>query len=111
MNLNNDMRRNLARDGSVYSETGKKFNRSYSKKLIDKGQYVDSSGYKRFIDSNKLVHRWIVEKNLGRKLRSDEEVHHINRKKFDNRIKNLQVLTSKQHRRKHFWSKFLTGRK
>ena len=46
--------------------------------------YVDDKGYFRFKDSGKLVHRWVDEKKLGRKLRAGEVVHHINRNKRDN---------------------------
>jgi hypothetical protein len=54
--------------------------------------YVDENGYFRFKDSNKLVHRWVVEKKLGRKLKSGEVVHHINRNKRDNTPENLHVF-------------------
>jgi len=42
-----------------------------------------------------------LEKKLGRALLSDEVVHHINRKKDDNREENLMVLTAKEHGRLH----------
>lgn len=109
--LTNEKRRELSKDGKFYNQNGKRYNRVYSKKLMEKGQYIDENGYKRFIDSNKSVHRWIAEKELGRRLVSDEEIHHKNRNKLDNRPKNLEVLNHKQHKRKHFWSLVFTGRK
>lgn len=109
--LTNEKRRELALQGNFFNENGKRYNRKYCKKLQEKGYYIDEYGYKRFLNSNKLVHRWVMKKELGRKLSPDEEIHHKNRNKLDNRPKNLQLLTHKQHRRKHLVSKILTGRK
>ena len=109
--LSNEKRRKLAQKGKFYNSEGRQYNRHYCKQLSKKGQYVDERGYKRFLDSNILVHRYIMEMELGRRLDSGEEIHHKNRNKLDNSTKNLRVLTHKQHRRKHLISKILTGRK
>lgn len=42
-------------------------------------------------------HRWVVEQRIGRYLRSDEHVHHINGVKDDNRSENLAVLEHGEH--------------
>jgi len=43
-------------------------------KSEDKKTYVDKYGYLRFKDTNKLVHRWVMEKYTGRKLESWEVI-------------------------------------
>ena len=48
-----------------------------------------------------LLHRVIVENELGRLLSDDEVVHHINEDKLDNRIENLQVMSKAEHTRLH----------
>ena len=51
--------------------------------------YKDKRGYFRFRDSDKLVHRWVLEKFFGHKLSRATVVHHKNRDKTDNRRENL----------------------
>ena len=64
--------------------------------------YIDERGYLRFSDSGKLVHRWVAEKQLGRKLETDEVVHHNNRNKLDNRPQNLTVFANQdEHQAEH----------
>jgi len=69
--------------------------------MLSKKTYTDKNGYKRFKDSNKYVHRWVVEKRVERKLTSDEVVHHKNRNKSDNRPSNLYGYLGKDGRKKH----------
>lgn len=96
----------------MYTDVGKPYKRSYCEKLEQQVVYIDTRGYKRYINSNKLVHRHVAEKYiLGRKLRTDEIVHHKNRNKLDNRVSNLQVTTNGIHTAKHVASKILTGKK
>lgn len=46
---------------------------------------------------NKLFHRHVMEKHIGRNLRPSEHVHHINNNPLDNRIENLIILTHSDH--------------
>ena len=54
-------------------------------------------------DHNNCVkeHRLVVEQHVGRYLRHDEIVHHINGIKSDNRLENLQLMTKSEHHKLH----------
>lgn len=78
-----------------------------NKKLgLPYGEYFSYDGYiviSTLKDGRKQIkkHRFIMENHLGRKLRPDEIVHHINENKIDNRIENLQVVSRSEHNKIH----------
>lgn len=47
------------------------------------------------------IHRLKMEKKIGRYLREDEVVHHIDENKGNNNIDNLQLMTISEHNRHH----------
>lgn len=62
------------------------------KKTKPKKTFIDKDGYRRFIDSGILIHRWMMEKETGQKLKPGEVVHHIDGNKRNNDIKNLMLF-------------------
>lgn len=75
------------------------------------GKLTDNRGYVRIFNPkhpNKTIygyvleHRLIMEKKIGRYLKKEEVVHHINGIKNDNRIKNLRLCKdNKEHAKLH----------
>ena len=67
------------------------------------GDKFTKNGYKRVPSQTGLdqeyEHRKVMKEILGRDLMDDEEVHHINGNKTDNRPENLIVLSKAEHRR------------
>lgn len=77
-----------------------------------KVKYIQRNGYlliyrpkhhRASTDGYVYQHILVAEKGLGRKLRSDEVVHHLNFNRADNTSANLLVLTEEQHIRLHVW--------
>lgn len=50
--------------------------------------------------------RWIMEQHLGRALRTEETVDHINEDRTDDRIENLQILTRIENNQKSIYFRY-----
>jgi hypothetical protein len=72
---------------------------------ISNGYVMVSVGKKRY----RHEHRIVMEQFLGRSLKRDEIVHHMNGIRDDNRPENLAVTTLKDHEH-HTYVKCLQGR-
>ncbi len=48
-----------------------------------------------------MKHTLVMERHIGRLLREDEVVHHINHVRDDNRLENLRLMTKKEHQSMH----------
>lgn len=94
---------------SVSGETRRKISIGNSKEKSPHwkgGRWQHKSGYIMIrvdghpeSDRDRYVeeHRIIMEKHIGRPLRKDEIVHHINEIRNDNRIENLELMTRSSH--------------
>ena len=57
--------------------------------------------YTRGPNRDRGVHRVLMEKRLGRKLRRDEHVHHVDGNRANNTFSNLRVMTNAEHAALH----------
>lgn len=56
-------------------------------------------------------HRLVMEGKLGRRLKDDEVVHHVNGDIHDNRPKNLEVTNRREHAQHHLTQRFPTAKR
>ena len=99
------------------ANTGKKFSEE-RKRHISEAKFKGGIGFKKIRSdgyvaihfpehprANKdgmiMEHILVMECVLGRRLKEDEIVHHINHNRADNRVKNLQVMTKHEHMSMH----------
>lgn len=83
------------RENKMYSKDKKLFN---NRKIFIQNDYEcidDGTGVK-------YIHRLIMEQHLGRKLSSEEEVHHKDRNKRNNSTANFKLTTKSLHSKLHW---------
>lgn len=74
-------------------------------KLRERKLKDTNNWYKSYL--GELEHRRIAKFKLGRELKSNEVVHHIDGDRFNNKPNNLQVMTRAEHMRLHikkYWA-------
>lgn len=80
----------LSNKQPAYKNGRMKTDSGYIRVLMLNHPFKDKHGYVR-------EHRLVMEKHLGRYLRKDEQIDHINGIRDDNRIKNLRLCTGSQN--------------
>ena len=92
-------------------ETKMKISESHKGKYKNPSKYGGHLKYKKngyicvYCPDNKnankdgyvMEHVLVMQRHIGRELKNDEVVHHINKKRNDNRIENLKLMTFKEH--------------
>jgi hypothetical protein len=65
--------------------------------------WINGGGYElcRKDGKSQYIHRIVMEKKLGRQLKENECVHHINGNKLDNRPGNLELMNYSEHGKLH----------
>ena len=106
---------------SVTAETREKISKSHKGVYRNKSEFGGhrkqrTDGYisvyapnheKATKDGYVMEHILIAEKHIGRQLTENEEVHHKNKIRNDNRIENLMVMTKAEHARLHCKEKWM----
>lgn len=61
-------------------------------------------------DGYVMLHTVLMERAIGRYLKSNEVVHHVNHDRSDNRIENLRLMDKKEHCSMHMKERHLKAR-
>lgn len=85
----------LREENSPMWKGGRKINKKGHVLVLDRtSPHADANGYV-------LEHRKVMCEHIGRPLKDNEVVHHINGIKTDNRIENLQLMDRGEHTTLH----------
>ncbi len=79
------------------------FRKLRRKRCSSKAKYINKKGYAVLTAFDELEHRHIAKHILGRRLRGDEVVHHINGCRDENQLGNLCVMNREKHEHFHSW--------
>lgn len=84
-------------------DCSKNFMRGERSPFFSNGSTVTSGGYRAILIGEKYIleHRLIMEEHLGRKLERDENIHHKDGNKLNNKIENLELMSTVEHSRLH----------
>ncbi len=84
-------------------DCSKKFMRGEQSPFFSNGATVTSGGYRAILVGEKYIleHRLIMEEHLGRKLERDEHIHHKDGDKLNNKLENLELMSTVEHSRLH----------
>ena len=121
LNTKNSFKRKIRKKIDVHS--GKRYHPTINMCKYCKKEFLSKQGKKQLFCSTKhkqkhfndkfkyifvrkngekiLLHRYVVESHLHRKLKSDEIIHHKNNDIFDNDIANLQIMNYSDHKKIH----------
>lgn len=72
------------------------------------GLSIHSNGYIKW--AGRYVHRIVAEAWYGRRIRSDEHVHHIDGDRTNNHPDNLRIMPAREHHKHHFAERELDER-
>lgn len=75
----------------------------YSSMQSRKAESKNTNQYVWQVKGKVHEHRYLAEQVLGRKLQTNEVVHHINDDPKDNRLENLMVLDRRSHSKLHIF--------